>query len=53
MEPKKLTREQLINLAKQCNAQLEIINGHMAVTLAKLKLGELLHEAKELENGST
>lgn len=49
MEPKKLTREQMINLAKQCNAHLEIANAHMDIAIAKCKLDVLEKEAKELE----
>ena len=49
MEHKKLTREQMINLAKQCNAHLEIANAHMDIVIAKCRLDVLEKEAKELE----
>lgn len=49
MEPKKLTREQMINLAKQCNAHLEITNAHLGIAIAKCKLDVLEKEEKELE----
>lgn len=49
MNSKKLTREQMINLAKQCNAHLEIANAHMDIAVAKCKLDLLEKEAKELQ----
>ena len=49
MKTKKLTREQMINLAKQCNAHLEIANARMGIVIAKCKLDVLEQEEKELE----
>ena len=53
MNSKKLTREQMVNLAKQCNAHLEIANAHMDIVIAKCKLDLLEKEEKELENNGT
>lgn len=50
MNNKKLTREQMLNLAKQCNEHLEITNAHMDIAIAKCKLDLLEKEAKELED---